>query len=94
MYKNSSSGKRFNTEALMTASVNISCRIVESFGKKDDCVLINYRKIPSTCKLATSVNNAMKPSLLVGKTPKQDSPSITKCIQYIPMPVFLSSDMK
>lgn len=78
----------------MTASVNVSCRIVESFGKKDDCVLMNYGKIPFTCKLATSVNNAMKPSLLVGKTLKRGSPSITKCVRYIPMPVFLSSDMK
>lgn len=58
-YKNSSSGKRFHTGVVMTASVNVSCRTVESFGKKDDWVLINYRKIPSTCKLATSVNNAM-----------------------------------
>lgn len=54
----------------MTASVNVSCRIVESFGKKDYSVLMNYRKIPSSCKLATSINNAMKPSPLVGKTLK------------------------
>lgn len=52
----------------MTAFMNVSCRIVESFGKKDDCVLMNCRKILPTYKLATSVNNAVKPSLLVGKT--------------------------
>jgi len=56
----------------MTASVNVSCRIVESFRKKDDCIWMNYRKIPSTWKLATSVNNAMKP-LPVGKTLKPDA---------------------
>lgn len=78
----------------MTASVNVSCRIVESFGKKDYSALMNYRKIPSSCKLATSINNAMKPSPLVGKTLKWDSPSINKCIWYIPMPMLLSSGMK
>lgn len=61
-YKNSSSAKRLNTGAVMTASVNDSCRIVESFGKKDDCVFINYRKILCIHKSTTLVNDALKHS--------------------------------
>lgn len=49
----------------MTASVNVYCRIVELFGKKDDCVFMNYRKIPCIHKSATLVNNALKPFILL-----------------------------